>query len=109
MGPAPMIRMVEISVRLGIRSREVAESAQKKGALAARPLSSCVREPLARVGVLDQIPRPCNPQKGAINRDLQRFLRGEERGSVRLRFRYAQLRRTRFVFRSCVAAPRVPR
>jgi hypothetical protein len=39
MGPAPMIRMVEMSVRLGINSHELGNKAQKKGAHGARPLS----------------------------------------------------------------------
>jgi hypothetical protein len=38
MGPAPMIRMVEISVLFGISS-QTGNWAQKKGAHAARPLS----------------------------------------------------------------------
>ena len=41
-GPAPMIRIVEMSVRFGIASRlRGGKSTQKKGALAARPLSPC--------------------------------------------------------------------
>jgi hypothetical protein len=39
MGPAPMMRMVEMSVRLGIKSHGRVNWAQKKGAHAARPLS----------------------------------------------------------------------
>src|ERR1700760_1030302 len=70
MGPAPMIRMVEMSVRLGISSQQRLIWAQKKGAHSARPLGQCGREPLARGPSLDQILKPCNPQKGAINRDF---------------------------------------
>src|ERR1700761_8821748 len=85
MGPAPMIRMVDMSVRLGIRSREGAESAQKKGALFARPLGVQREEGLAREGSLDQIPEPRNPQNGAINGDFQRDLEGEGASRARLR------------------------
>jgi hypothetical protein len=39
MGPAPMIRMVEMSVLLGIKSRGTGKQAQKKGALPRVPFN----------------------------------------------------------------------
>src|SRR5262245_40088277 len=71
MGPAPMIRMVEMSVRLGIKSHGCGNWAQKKGALAARPLATSVRETLARGCALDQFPHLRNPKKGLINGEIQ--------------------------------------
>jgi hypothetical protein len=58
MGPAPMIRMVEMSVRLGIKSHGMGRNwAQKKGALAARPLMTRARsakwKPVLRPIALD--------------------------------------------------------
>src|SRR3954470_8964355 len=72
MGPAPMIRMVEMSVRLGIKSQIWA---QKKGARLARPLSSARVGPCARVS-LDQIPQLRKAFKGAINRQFRQEIGG---------------------------------
>src|SRR6185312_765766 len=72
MGPAPMIRMVEISVLLGISS-QTGFQAQKKGAHAARPLSQERGLPSRAGWSLDQIPHPRNPQKRAINGEIPAF------------------------------------
>src|SRR4051794_25281638 len=57
MGPAPMIRIVEISFLFGIKSHGRGNWAQKKGAHSARP-SSQERVFLARGWSLDQISQP---------------------------------------------------
>src|SRR5436853_5631729 len=67
MGPAPMIRIVEISVLFGIKSHGRGNWAQKKGAHTARP-SSQERVFLARGWSLDQIPQPRKGHKHLINR-----------------------------------------
>src|SRR3954468_19274101 len=72
MGPAPMIRMVEMSVRLGGKSRK-ADWAQKKGAPAARPLVQRSGRPSARVS-LDQIPQ----LRKAFGRRINRHLRPKQ-------------------------------
>src|SRR5215468_9742044 len=85
MGPAPMIKMVEMSVRLGIKSHGMELGTKKGRAGRASPCHS-VREPLARGWSLDQFPHPRNPQKRAINGEFQgdqRYLR--LRPAVRLR------------------------
>jgi hypothetical protein len=69
MGPAPMIRMVEISVLLGIDLTDWILGT-KKGRAAARPLSQERGFPSRAGWSLDQIPHPRNPQKAPINRDL---------------------------------------
>jgi hypothetical protein len=51
MGPAPMIRMVEMSVLLGIKSRGNRELGTKKGRAAARPFTLSARLP-SRAGGL---------------------------------------------------------
>jgi hypothetical protein len=62
-GPAPMMRMVDMSVRLGIKSR-TENWAQKKGARAARPLSKSAI--FARGVSLDQI--------SGVGKDYKRFI-----------------------------------
>jgi hypothetical protein len=47
-GPAPMIRIEEMSVRLGIQARRWQKWTQKKAALAARPCSGDRAKPRAR-------------------------------------------------------------
>src|SRR5207248_4214510 len=69
MGPAPMIRIVEISVLFGIKSHGRGNWAQKKGAQAARP-SSQERVFLARGWSLDQISQSRKGLTGAINRQF---------------------------------------
>src|ERR1700760_4215841 len=76
MGPAPMIRMVEMSVRLGIRSRKVLNWHKKRARFSRVPWAYSVRRSLARWRSLDQIPEPRNPQNGAINGDFRRDLEG---------------------------------
>src|SRR5260221_3898372 len=73
MGPAPMIRMVERSVLLGIKSRGKGNWAQKKGAPAARPSNPALGINLARGWSLDQIPQPRKALRGAINRHFPAF------------------------------------
>src|SRR2546421_11414451 len=69
MGPAPMIRIVEISFLFGIKSHGRGNGAKKKGAHAARP-SSQERVFLARGWSLDQISQPRKAFRPAINRDF---------------------------------------
>src|SRR3954447_4097388 len=73
MGPAPMIRMVEISVLFGIKSHGEGNWAQKKGAPTARP-SSQERVFLARGWSLDQISQPRKGLRTPFNRQFGRLL-----------------------------------
>src|SRR5258708_28114945 len=67
MGPAPMIRMVEISVLLGIKSRGQ-EIGHKKRARLPRVPQARRQVTLARGWSLDQIPQPRKGLKAPINR-----------------------------------------
>src|SRR5580692_4450333 len=69
-GPAPMIRMVEMSVLLGIKSRgwQLENRHKKRARIPRVPQTTCVRQALAREASLDQISQPRNPQKRAVNR-----------------------------------------
>src|SRR5436309_10513010 len=78
MGPAPMIRIVEISVLFGIKSHGRGNWAQKKGAHAARP-SSQERVFLARGWSLDQISQPRKALTDAINRQFAARAAGRRR------------------------------
>ncbi len=69
-GPAPMMRMVDMSVRLGIKSRGL-KLGTKKGRAAARPLSKSAI--FAREVCLDQISEVGKDYKGFINRQLGPF------------------------------------
>src|ERR1700732_4722389 len=110
MGPAPMIRMVEMSVLLGIESRGTGNWAQKKGAHTARPSTPSARLPLRAGWSLEQIPQPRKGLKGPINRHFPSFaLRATGRFQSVYAFAWLKLRRTRFAHRSGVAAPRVAR
>src|ERR1700716_1989297 len=106
MGPAPMIRMVEMSVRLGIKSHGQ-EIGHKKRARSPRvPHNRRWVRPCARVS-LDQIPQLRKAFKAPINRHFGRAiaLPGLRRcSSPSAPF---GLRRTRFAFGYHVAAPRV--
>src|SRR5260221_9003091 len=94
MGPAPMIRMVERSVLLGIKSRGKGNWAQKKGAPAARPSNPALGINLARGWSLDQIPQPRKALRGAINRHFPAFaLRATARLGLACRAEAAAQRR----------------
>src|SRR6185369_3512194 len=71
MGPAPMIRMVEISVLLGIRSRGLDFGHKKRARVLRVPRAVAPGYPRRAGWSLDQIPHPRNPQKQAINGDFQ--------------------------------------
>src|SRR4051812_9855567 len=72
MGPAPMIRMVEISVLLGIRSRGLDFGHKKRARLLRVPRAVAPGYPRRAGWSLDQIPHPRNPQKAPINREIRR-------------------------------------
>src|SRR3954447_10630825 len=77
MGPAPMIRMVVMSVRLSINSRRSGIWAQKKGAPAARPFGRERGGPPSRAGwVLDQFSGRRNPEKRPSTGNFDRFWPG---------------------------------
>src|SRR5450759_794749 len=79
MGPAPMIRMVEMSVLLGIKSRGNRESGTKKGRACRASLEkTALGYPRARLS-LDQIPHPRKVLKGPINRHFGRSARARLR------------------------------
>src|SRR5580692_12035259 len=114
-GPAPMIRMVEMSVLLGIKSRgwQLENRHKKRARIPRVPRTSSVRQALAREASLDQISQPRNPQKRAINRQFGGLL-GKGWGCWRrcqsvYAFALLKLRRTRLPAGSGVAAPRVAR
>src|SRR6202011_100151 len=69
MGPAPMIRMVEMSVLLGIKSHGLGIG-HKKRARGRASLHPKRQVTLARGWSLDQIPQPRKGLKGPINRHL---------------------------------------
>src|SRR5215468_5680625 len=117
MGPAPMIKMVEMSVRLGIKSHGMELGTKKGRAGRASPCHS-VRETLARGWSLDQFPHPRNPQKRAINGEFQGNQRYLPRPGFALRAPatgpsslslHSSFARHALPRRSGVAAPRVAR
>src|SRR5882757_7354148 len=71
MGPAPMIRMVEMSVLLGIRSRGLGFGHKKRARMLRVPRAVAPGYPQRAGWSLDQIPHPRNPQKCPINRQFQ--------------------------------------
>src|SRR6267154_2501379 len=73
MGPAPMIRMVEISVLLGIKSHGQGTGHKKRARMPRVPRASA-RLVLARRWSLDQIPQPRKDFKGPINRHFGRLI-----------------------------------
>src|SRR6185437_16490168 len=92
MGPAPMIRMVEMSVLLGIKSQRLEFGHKKRARMPRVPRAKAPGFPLARRRSLDQISQPRKGFRAAINRQFGWFymgsLAGFSRGAlVRLRFR----------------------
>src|SRR5450631_2103484 len=73
MGPAPMIRMVEISVLLGIKSRGLEIGHKKRARLPRVPQTPALGINLARGWSLDQIPQPRKVLRGPINRHFPAF------------------------------------
>src|SRR5450631_1020732 len=73
MGPAPMIRMVEISVLLGIKSRGLEIGHKKRARLPRVPQTPALGINLARGWSLDQIPQPRKTLRGPINRHFPAF------------------------------------
>src|SRR3979490_2158039 len=94
MGPAPMIRMVEMSVLLGIKSHG-REMGTKKGRACRASLEPGARLPSRAGWSLDQILQPRKGLKDPINRHLGGSLAGSEgKGAplqVELRFRSCEL------------------
>src|ERR1700712_2297781 len=88
MGPAPMIRMVEMSVRLGINSHGQEFGHKKRARVPRVPCAGARDRPCARVS-LDQISQPRKGFRAAINRQF-RGMRAPpslfelRRGSLRL-------------------------
>src|SRR5215831_18852662 len=107
-----MIRMVEMSVRLGISSQRSGIGHKKRARRQRVPRANSVREALARWGSLDQIPWPCNPKKGPSTAIFQVFWLAREpdrAGAIQafllqsvFAFALLKLRRTRFA----LSAPR---
>src|SRR5665811_308154 len=101
MGPAPMIRMVEMSVLLGIKSRGNRELGTKKGRACCASLDPQRQVTLARGWSLDQIPHPRKGLKGPINRHFGRSesleRAGESAAAARARLRSASYGGAAFV------------
>jgi hypothetical protein len=66
-----MIRMVEMSVLLGIKSRGNRELGTKKGRACRASLEPKRQVALARGWSLDQIPHPRKALKGPVNRHFE--------------------------------------
>src|SRR4051794_24778882 len=73
MGPAPMIRMVEMSVLLGIRSRGLDFGHKKRARMPRVPSAKSAGIPRARV-VFRPDSAPAKPRKTAINRQIGKNL-----------------------------------
>src|SRR6185437_15512444 len=77
MGPAPMIRMVEMSVLLGIKSQRLEFGHKKRARMPRVPRAKAPGFPLARRRSLDQISQPRKGFRAAINRQFGWFSYGE--------------------------------